>query len=106
MRSAARVRYGVDGAKRRAEIVRCGVRVRLELRVGALELDRPLLHAELEHAPHPLFELATLGPGFGIDEDPAHLGESLILPPAFEHLRDRVERVLTPLPDPRADWPS
>jgi glyoxalase family protein len=53
-----------------------------------------------------LFELATLGPGFGIDEDPAHLGESLILPPAFEHLRDRVERVLTPLPDPRADWPS
>jgi glyoxalase family protein len=53
-----------------------------------------------------LFELATLGPGFGIDEDPAHLGESLILPPAFEHLRDRVERVLTPLPDPRAGWPS
>jgi glyoxalase family protein len=53
-----------------------------------------------------LFELATLGPGFGIDEDPAHLGESLILPPAFEHLRDRVERVLTPLPDPRAGWAS
>ena len=38
------------------------------------------------------------------DEDPAHLGEKLILPPAFEHLRDRVEPVLTPLPDPRADW--
>ena len=53
-----------------------------------------------------LFELATLGPGFGIDEDPAHLGESLILPPAFEHLRGRVERVLTPLPDPRAGWSS
>jgi glyoxalase family protein len=53
-----------------------------------------------------LFELATLGPGFGIDEDPAHLGESLILPPAFEYLRDRVERVLTPLPDPRAGWAS
>jgi glyoxalase family protein len=53
-----------------------------------------------------LFELATLGPGFGIDEDPAHLGESLILPPAFEHLRERVERVLTPLPDPRAHWTS
>ena len=27
-----------------------------------------------------LFELATLGPGFGIDEDPEHLGEALILP--------------------------
>ena len=48
-----------------------------------------------------LFELATLGPGFGIDEDPEHLGEALILPPAFEHLRPQVEKVLTPLPDPR-----
>ena len=51
-----------------------------------------------------LFEIATLGPGFGIDEDPEHLGESLILPPAFEHLRPPVERVLTPLPDPRGAW--
>jgi glyoxalase family protein len=51
-----------------------------------------------------LFELATLGPGFGIDEDPAHLGESLILPPAFEHLRAQVEEILTPLPDPRVAW--
>jgi len=48
-----------------------------------------------------LFELATLGPGFGVDEDAEHLGESLILPPAFEHLRDQVEPILTPLPDPR-----
>jgi glyoxalase family protein len=51
-----------------------------------------------------LFELATLGPGFGIDEDPDHLGESLILPPAFEHLRPKVEQILTPLPDPRGAW--
>jgi glyoxalase family protein len=51
-----------------------------------------------------LFELATLGPGFGIDEDPEHLGESLILPPAFEHLRSQIEPVLTPLPDPRGAW--
>jgi glyoxalase family protein len=51
-----------------------------------------------------LFELATLGPGFGIDEDPEHLGERLILPPAFEHLREEIEPVLTPLPDPRAAW--
>jgi len=48
-----------------------------------------------------LFEIATLGPGFGVDEDPAHLGETLILPPAFEHLRAEVEPILTPLPDPR-----
>jgi glyoxalase family protein len=51
-----------------------------------------------------LFEIATLGPGFAVDEDPAHLGEALILPPAFEHLRPQIEPVLTPLPDPRGSW--
>ncbi len=51
-----------------------------------------------------LFEIATLGPGFSADEDAEHLGERLSLPPAFEHLRDRIEPVLTPLPDPRAAW--
>ena len=51
-----------------------------------------------------LFEIATLGPGFATDEDPAHLGESLVLPPAFEHLRAQVEPKLTPLPDPRGSW--
>jgi glyoxalase family protein len=50
-----------------------------------------------------LFELATMGPGFGADEDPAHLGERLSLPPRFEHMRAQVERTLTPLPDPRAE---
>jgi len=48
-----------------------------------------------------LFEIATIGPGFATDEDPAHLGESLSLPPAFEHLRSRLDGILTPLPDPR-----
>jgi glyoxalase family protein len=48
-----------------------------------------------------LFELATLGPGFAVDEDPEHLGERLSLPPDFEHLRERIEPVLTPLPNPR-----
>jgi glyoxalase family protein len=49
-----------------------------------------------------LFEIASLGPGFAIDEDPEHLGEKLILPPAFEHLRAEIEPKLTPLPNPRA----
>jgi glyoxalase family protein len=48
-----------------------------------------------------LFEIATLGPGFAVDEDPGHLGERLSLPPDFEHLRERIEPVLTPLPNPR-----
>ncbi len=48
-----------------------------------------------------LFEIATLGPGFAVDEDLEHLGEALVLPPAFEHLREQVEPILTPIPDPR-----
>ncbi len=50
-----------------------------------------------------LFEIATLGPGFDVDEPLDHLGERLSLPPAYEHLRDRLEQVLTPLPDPRPE---
>jgi glyoxalase family protein len=50
-----------------------------------------------------LFEIATLGPGFDADEPLEHLGERLALPPDYEHLRDKLEQVLTPLPDPRAE---
>jgi glyoxalase family protein len=49
-----------------------------------------------------LFEIATLGPGFTADEDLATLGQALSLPPNYEHLRDKLKDVLTPLPDPRA----
>ena len=49
-----------------------------------------------------LFEIATMGPGFTTDEDPEHLGESLVLPPRFEPQRDRIEDALTPLDSPRA----
>jgi glyoxalase family protein len=48
-----------------------------------------------------LFELATLGPGFTADEPLETLGEALSLPPNYEHLRDRLQQVLTPLPSPR-----
>ena len=48
-----------------------------------------------------LFELATMGPGFTADEPLETLGEALSLPPAYEHLRERIEQVLTPLPTPR-----
>jgi glyoxalase family protein len=49
-----------------------------------------------------LFEVATLGPGFGVDEDPEHLGEKLILPPFLEDRREEIESVLTPVRNPRA----
>jgi glyoxalase family protein len=50
-----------------------------------------------------LFEIATLGPGFTVDEPLETLGQALVLPPDYEHLRDKLEPVLTPLPDPRAE---
>ncbi len=53
-----------------------------------------------------LFEIATLGPGFTADEPLESLGESLSLPPAFESLRERIERTLTPLPNPRSRFVS
>ena len=46
-----------------------------------------------------LFELATDGPGFAVDEDPSHLGETLVLPPWLEASRARIEEVLPPLRD-------
>jgi glyoxalase family protein len=49
-----------------------------------------------------LFELATLGPGFTVDEPLEHLGEKLSLPPAFEHLRAEVEPRLRPVVNPRS----
>jgi len=48
-----------------------------------------------------LFEIATIGPGFIVDEPLETLGERLSLPPNYEHLRERVEPLLTPLPNPR-----
>ena len=51
-----------------------------------------------------LFEIATIGPGFTTDEPLEHLGERLSLPPTFEHLREEVEPVLTPITNPRESW--
>ena len=48
-----------------------------------------------------LFELATDGPGFAVDEDPDHLGESLILPPWLEARRTEIEAALPGLQAPR-----
>ncbi len=52
-----------------------------------------------------LFELATDGPGFGIDEDASTLGERLILPPWLEPRRTEIEAGLPPLAMP-ADVPA
>jgi glyoxalase family protein len=48
-----------------------------------------------------LFEIATTSPGFAVDEEPEHLGEALRLPSQHERLRPQLERLLTPLDNPR-----
>jgi len=47
-----------------------------------------------------LFEIATIGPGFAVDEDERQLGERLSLPPPFEPMREQLEATLQPLPYP------
>jgi glyoxalase family protein len=44
-----------------------------------------------------LFEIATDGPGFAVDEDPEHLGEDLALPPFLEPYRQQIEANLKPI---------
>ncbi len=51
-----------------------------------------------------LFEIATIGPGFTVDEPLEQLGEKLSLTPKYEHLRDQIEPTLTPLHNPRERW--
>ena len=50
-----------------------------------------------------LFELATDGPGFGIDESTETLGNRLILPPWLEPHRPEIERGLPALVMPAAE---
>jgi glyoxalase family protein len=44
-----------------------------------------------------LFEIATDGPGFAIDEALENLGEKLVLPPFLEDRREEIEAGLTPI---------
>ena len=54
-----------------------------------------------------LYELATFdGAGYTADEPLETLGEALSLPPQFEPLRDRLQPILTPLPDIRQWRPA
>jgi glyoxalase family protein len=54
-----------------------------------------------------LFEIADDAPGFTVDGYTIEqLGSVIILPPHLEPQREGVEAILTPLSDPRADWPA
>lgn len=61
-------------------------------------LDRQYFHSIYFREPGGvLFEVATTPPGFLYDEDRAHLGESLKLPPWEEHRRAYIEKLLQPI---------
>ena len=53
-----------------------------------------------------LFEVATDGPGFSVDEDPAHLGEALVLPSWLEPARADIEAQLPVLRVPTPARPG
>jgi glyoxalase family protein len=70
-------------------------------------IDRHYFHSIYFREPSGvLFEIADDGPGFTVDSPVSELGRRIILPPRFEEHRERLEAILTPLPDPRADWPT
>jgi glyoxalase family protein len=58
-------------------------------------IDRQYFHSIYFREPNGiLFEIATDGPGFLVDESADELGETLKLPPIYEPNRDEIERVL------------
>ena len=71
-------------------------------------IDRHYFHSVYFREPGGvLFELATEEPGFTVDGLPVEeLGTKIILPPWLEPHRAEITAILTPLPDPRAGWPS
>ena len=71
-------------------------------------VDRHYFHSIYFREPSGvLFEIADDGPGFTVDGlSLEELGSAIILPPRLEPQRDRLEALLTPLPDPRAGWPA
>ncbi|MCS6880968.1 MAG: ring-cleaving dioxygenase [Oscillochloridaceae bacterium] len=62
------------------------------------KVDRYWFRSLYFHEPNGvLFELATDGPGFAVDEDEAALGEKVVLPPFLEPRREAILAGLKPL---------
>jgi glyoxalase family protein len=62
------------------------------------EIDRYWFHSLYFREPNGiLFEIATDGPGFGVDEDAATLGEKVVLPPFLEANREQIVSRLKPI---------
>lgn len=91
---AWRVRDDEEEVALRAEIERAGLN-------PTPVIDRFWFHSVYFKEPGgTLFELATDGPGFAIDEKPEQLGAQLVLPPWLEPHRAAIEGDLPPLEVP------
>jgi len=85
---AFRVKDEAEQLGWRARLTAAGVRV-------SPVKDRNYFHSIYFREPGGvLLEIATDGPGFGIDEAPEHLGEKLCLPPWLEASRESIEKRL------------
>jgi glyoxalase family protein len=76
--------------------------VRKEVQAAGLHptpmIDRTYFHSVYFREPGGvLFELATVPPGFMVDEPLERLGERLMLPPQFEAAREAIEASLPPI---------
>ena len=70
-------------------------------------IDRHFFHSIYFREPGGvLYEIADDGPGFAHDVPVSELGRQVVLPPWLESRRADIEASLTPLPDPRAGWPT
>ena len=89
------VAFRTPGVTEQQEWRRCLVRAGLAV---SEQIDRYYFQSLYFREPNGiLFEIATVGPGFATDEDPAHLGERLALPPFLEPRRAQIEAGLRPL---------
>ncbi len=88
---AFRTPNGTEQQEWRRRLVRAGLPV-------SEQIDRYYFQSLYFREPNGiLFEIATDGPGFATDEDPARLGERLALPPFLEARRAQIEAGLLPL---------
>ena len=63
-------------------------------------IDRKYFHSIYFREPgNVLFEIATDGPGFTVDEKPEDLGKKLVLPDWYESMRAKIEKMLPSLAD-------
>jgi glyoxalase family protein len=70
-------------------------------------IDRHFFHSIYFREPGGLlYEIADDGPGFAGEVPVSELGRRVVLPPWLEPRRAAIESRLTPLPDPRAAWPT